>query len=146
MTGKQKSNMQGKLKDTIKSTMAMAKQDNWKVYCVKATNHDLVAPKGKHVRVIMNGLSWGGSISNRDSPVGGVFHHLRKRMVAKEWMVVVKAQTIFHHIFRDGPQKLVSDIAQNHRSLFKMDFFSPTAPDAYAYVPFIKSYGAYIEQ
>lgn len=138
--------MQGKFKDTLKSTMAAAKQDNWKIVCVKATNHDLAAPKGKHVRVIMEGLRWGGSISNRESPAGGIFYHLRKRMMQNEWIVVVKAQTIFHHIFRDGNEKFVEYIAANNRSIFKMDFFADGSPEGFAHTGFIKSYGAYIEQ
>lgn len=141
-----KGNRQGKIKDTIKNTMAAAKQDNWKVVCVKATSHDLAAPKGKHVRVIMQGLQWGGSITNRESPAGGIFYHLRKRMMQNEWVVAVKAQTIFHHIFREGNEKFVQYIASNARSVFRMEFFGDATSDGFAHAGFIKSYGKYIEQ
>lgn len=146
VNARQKGNRQGRLKDTIKNTMAAAKQDNWKVVCVKATNHDIAAPKGKHVRVIMQGLQWGGSITNRESPAGGIFYHLRKRMMANEWVVTVKAQTIFHHIFRDGNEKFVTYIAANARSVFRMEFFADATSDGFAHASFIKTYGAYIEQ
>ncbi|CDF34211.1 Phosphatidylinositol-binding clathrin assembly protein [Chondrus crispus] len=146
MSSRQKGNMQGKLKDTLKSTMAAAKQDNWKIVCVKATSHHLVPPKGKHVRVIMEGLRFGGSISNRESPVGGIFYHLRKRLMLSNWVVVIKALTIFHHIFRDGNEKFVEYVAVTYRSMFKMDFFADGSSEGFAHSGFIRTYGAYIEQ
>jgi outer membrane biosynthesis protein TonB len=144
--GKGAGNVKGKLNDTIKNTMAAAKQDNWKVVCVKATNHDLAAPKGKHVRVIMQGLQWGGSLTNRESPAGGIYYHLRKRMMLNQSVVALKALTIFHHIFRDGNEKFVDYIAANQRSIFRMDFFGDPSPEAMMYTPLIRTYGAYIEQ
>lgn len=146
LSSRAKGNRQGKIKDTIKNTMAAAKQDNWKVVCVKATNHDIAAPKGKHVRVIMQGLEWGGSITNRESPAGGIFYHLRKRMMQNEWVVAVKAQTIFHHIFREGNVKFVEYISTNARSVFRMEFFGDATSDGFAHAGFIKTYGSYIEQ
>lgn len=145
-SGKPKANMQDKLKDTLKSTMAAAKKDNWNIVCVKATNHDVAPPKGKHIRDIMNGLRHGGSISNRESPAGGIFYHLRKRMMLNQWLVAFKAQMIFHHIFRDGNEKFVDYVAANSRSMFKMDFFADATSDGFTHSVFIRSYGAYIEQ
>lgn len=148
MPSKSKSagNVKAKLNDTIKNTMAAAKQDNWKVVIVKATNHDLAAPKGKHVRVIMQGLQWGGSLTNRESPAGGIYYHLRKRMMLNQSVVCLKSLTIFHHIFRDGNEKFVDYVAANQRSIFRMDFFGDPSPEAMMYAPFIRTYGAYIEQ
>ena len=88
------------------NTMASVKSDKWKVVCVKTTNHEMDPPKGKHVRLLMEAINI-GSLSNRASPAGSVFHHLRKRLLINEWIVSLKAEIIFHHMFRDGSEKFV---------------------------------------
>ena len=53
--------------------MVSVKSDNWTVVCVKTTNHEMAAPQGKHVRLLMEAIDK-GSLSNRASPTGSVFH------------------------------------------------------------------------
>ncbi|KAK1869024.1 hypothetical protein I4F81_011506 [Pyropia yezoensis] len=130
----------------MKNAMAAAKSDNWKVVVVKATNHDPAPPKGKHVRVIMQGLQWGGSITNRESPVGAIFYHLRKRLVQHEWIVVAKSLTIYHHILREGNEKFVLYVANHARGIFQLSSFSDPTPEGFAAAPFIRTYSAYLTQ
>uniref|UniRef100_A0A7S1XGM9 ENTH domain-containing protein n=1 Tax=Compsopogon caeruleus TaxID=31354 RepID=A0A7S1XGM9_9RHOD len=135
-----------KVTDFMKHTKAAAKADNWKVVVVKATNHDVGPPKAKHVRSIMQGLQWGGTIANRESPAGGIFYHLRKRLLEKDWIVVLKALTIYHHIFREGNEKFTAYVAANARGLFSVTGFGDSSSEGYAYSGFIRSYSQYLEQ
>ena len=125
--------------------MASVKSDNWKVVCVKSTNHEMAAPKGKYVRLLMEVINI-GSLSNRASPAGSVFHHLRERMLINEWIVSLKAQTIFHHMFRDGTEEFVLKVAANARPMFKMEYYNDSTSEGMSHANFIRSYGTYIEQ
>lgn len=145
-----KDNLRGKLKDPIKIYMGKYIQGSqWKVVCVKATNHELSPPKGKHVMHILRGLRIGGDISRRNNPIGAVFYHLRKRMTSNDWIVVLKAQTIFHHLFRDGNPRFADRVANNIKSLFLIEFPWDDSNESYHIMHFslfIRSDGAYIEQ
>lgn len=140
------SNMQGKWKDAVTTAKAAANNDEWKTVVVKATRHNPGPPKKKHVARIMAGLGFGGSISNRESPVGGIFYHMRKRLMQNDWIVVLKALTIFHHVFREGNEKFTAYVAASARDIFVMDSFSDPTGQGRAHMGFIKSYGAYLEQ
>ena len=121
------------------------KYDYWKVVCVKATNYEIVAPKGKHVRCLMEAIDM-GSLSNCASPAGSVLHHIRKCMLINEWIVSLKAQIIFHHMFRDGSEEFVLKVAANARPMFKMEYYNDSTKEGMSHANFIRSYGTYIEQ
>ena len=138
--------MLGKLQDWVEWVVATAKGDSWKIVCMKATSHDLTSSKAKHVRLIVNGLGFVGSISIKESPAGGIFYHLRKRMMMNKWVVTVKSLTIFHFIFREGNVNFVEFVANHFRSMFRMESFDDRTHRGRAHTRFIKSYGVYMVQ
>lgn len=121
-------------------------KDYWKSVCIKATSNQLAPPKRKHVASIVQALRWWGNISSPETTVGCIFHHLKQRMYTLDYRILLKAQTIFHHIFREGDEALVAHIAERRRQMFGTELFADKARNDVFQDTLVKPYGLYLEQ
>jgi len=144
--GEGKSAGSAKMKDGWRKMMASSRKDHWKMIVIKATSRELAAPDFKHVQVLMEGLTHGrGDIMDRNSATGAICHHLRKRLLERDWIVATKTLTIFHHILREcTDEQLVRALSSQYRSVFDMSGFQNELPDGFAYVSFVRSYGTHL--
>eukprot|EP00184_Porphyridium_aerugineum_P003117 CAMPEP_0184694566 /NCGR_PEP_ID=MMETSP0313-20130426/2465_1 /TAXON_ID=2792 /ORGANISM="Porphyridium aerugineum, Strain SAG 1380-2" /LENGTH=696 /DNA_ID=CAMNT_0027152863 /DNA_START=446 /DNA_END=2536 /DNA_ORIENTATION=- len=135
-----------KFKDKMRTMSANAKKDMWKTTIIKATRRDNNPPKQKHVSMIMEGLRTGsGNITDRGTSAGSICHHLRKRLLERDWIVAVKALSVFHFILREAVDvNLVKQLASTYRNIFDMSGFQNELPDGVQYVGFVHSYGKYL--
>jgi len=135
-------------RDKMRGFLATAKQDNWKVVVMKATNRDVCSPKAKHVRTIMDGVDFGGSeVMNRETGSGAVLYHLQKRTKEKDWLVATKALSVFHFVLREATNvQFLSTLTRQERATFQLDDFQDEYPEGFAFVKWVKSYGQYLFQ
>uniref|UniRef100_A0A7S0ZKV8 ENTH domain-containing protein n=1 Tax=Timspurckia oligopyrenoides TaxID=708627 RepID=A0A7S0ZKV8_9RHOD len=136
-----------KLKDGWRNMVANnIKKDLWKTVIIKATARDLNPPKQKHIESIMTGLNNGsGDVTDRNSATGSICHHLRKRLLERDWIVAAKALTVFHYILRECIDvNLIKQLSTSFRKVFDTSGFQNELPEGYAFVPFVRTYGAYL--
>lgn len=67
-------------------------------------------------------------------------------MLSRDCIVVVKALTVFHYIFREGIVMLAKVVVPSARPNFKLDNYSDVTRQGTMHALFIKSYAAYLEQ
>lgn len=147
--------------DLWEKTKAVMLDDPCKALCVRATCHDNAAPRRKYVMQIVDQLQIRSSTGVPANNGGIISCHLMRRMMKKDWIVVVKAQMVFHYCFRSGNGGFVEYIAKTLRHNFSsyparlkgVKEKDSTASDGgngsfigkRQYIPFVKSYGNYLE-
>ncbi|KNC51328.1 uncharacterized protein AMSG_07342 [Thecamonas trahens ATCC 50062] len=106
---------------------------------VKATSHLEVAPKAKHVRRLI--------LTTYDSPQEAVFamRHLLERLQSKDWVVVLKAITVFHRLFREGDDLAIDKVAP-HPEVFSVlgSFIDRSDVRAMGQSTFVQNYANYL--
>ena len=78
---------------------------------VKATNHDEVAPKEKHVRTIKTAVSMGKTTY--------VLGNLTKRLYTdgrQDWLTSLKVLIIFHRLMREQDKRFTDDFVRFEQS------------------------------
>ncbi|KAK4524834.1 hypothetical protein GAYE_SCF06G2736 [Galdieria yellowstonensis] len=139
------SSFHGYLSDAYQQAMASAKRDHWKILVIKATSHERVPPKEKHIFQLVQGSHWGGSIENREAPCGSIYRQLGKRLLSEEWVVVLKSLVVFHRIFREGSDSFAREVSRSSSAIFNLQGFRDSSHGGWNHVPFIRSYGRYLE-
>lgn len=82
--------------------------DDVRTSIVKATNRDIVAPKGKHVAVMLS-LSFGSQADVKD-----IMTLLDTRIRnERNWIVAMKALICVHYLLREGDEQKVQSVLQN---------------------------------
>eukprot|EP00871_Galdieria_phlegrea_P001407 jgi/Galph1/2267/GphlegSOOS_G944.1 len=139
------SSFHGYISDAYQQAIASAKRDHWKILVIKATSHELTAPKEKHVFQLIQGSHWGGSIENREAPCGSLYRQLGKRLLSEDWVVVLKALIVFHRIFREGSDAFTKEVSRSASGIFNLQGFRDSSNEGWCHVPYIRNYGRYIE-
>ncbi|EME32045.1 Putative clathrin assembly protein [Galdieria sulphuraria] len=139
------SSFHGYISDAYQQAVASAKRDHWKILVIKATSHERIPPKEKHVFQLVQGSHWGGSIENREAPCGSIYRQLGKRLLSEEWIVVLKSLVVFHRIFREGSDSFASEVSRSSSAIFNLQGFRDSSHGGWNHVPFIRCYGRYLE-
>lgn len=120
--------------------------DFWKTVCIKATNSRLAPPEGRHVTSILRALSISGDSLSHDTTVKAIFHHLKERMYSLHYCNIIKSQTIFHHILREGEDAVNALLESESRQIFATELFANDIRNSIFQGTFIESYGRYLER
>ncbi|GJQ11985.1 hypothetical protein GpartN1_g3776.t1 [Galdieria partita] len=139
------SSFHGYISDAYQQAVASAKRDHWKILVIKATSHERIPPKEKHIFQLVQGSHWGGSIENREAPCGSIYRQLGKRLLSEEWIVVLKSLVVFHRIFREGSDSFASEVSRSSSAIFNLQGFRDSSHGGWNHVPFIRCYGRYLE-
>lgn len=127
----------GKVLD--QASIILSRQDLEKA-CIKATRHDNMIPKEKHVRRLIV------CTHERSDLTDKIYVHLVERLEIPDWIVVLKTLEVFHRLFRDGNPRFLADLKWKG-SVFNMSRFNdPTNGEAHAQSVFIRKYAQYLEE
>eukprot|EP00899_Mesostigma_viride_P017511 jgi/Mesvir1/25761/Mv01938-RA.1 len=139
----------GSLSDNVKVLSANFGGDFKEVdiAVVKATNHDEVPPKEKHVRTLLSVV--GGARPRSD--VMYVIQGIHKRMKGStSWLVVLKSLIVFHRCMREVDPSFAEQLARyasKHSNLLNMaNFKDDSSPDAWDYSAWVRTYSLYLEE
>lgn len=128
------------------SVMTNLSKNHWKFVCTKATNNLLAPLAGKQVESILGALNSSSNCIRHQSPVEAIFHCLKERMYTLDYCHIIKSQTIFHHIFREGEDAVIKYIGARSRRIFATDLFANETRYSIFRDTFIESYGRYLEK
>eukprot|EP00898_Chlorokybus_atmophyticus_P001030 jgi/Chlat1/1928/Chrsp153S02239 len=113
---------------------------------VKATNHDEVPPKEKHVRTIFAAL---GAHRPR-ADVSYTITTLQKRLRSSpDWIVVLKCLMVFHRALREVDpsfREMLLHQSQNAHFLNLANFKDESHPDAWDHSAWVRTYSLYLEE
>ncbi|XP_027174080.1 putative clathrin assembly protein At5g35200 [Coffea eugenioides] len=139
----------GALKDSTKVGMAIVNSENKEldVAIVKATNHDEVLPKQKHVRTIFNSLS----ASSPREDVSYCIHALARRLAKTHtWTVALKTLVVIHRGLREVDatfqQELIEYGYRKNHLLNLSHFKDDSSPSAWENSSWVRCYALYLEE
>ncbi|KAJ6238117.1 phosphatidylinositol-binding clathrin assembly protein lap [Anaeramoeba flamelloides] len=132
------------LKNWVKNkTSLVTANSEIEIRIVKATNHDFVIPKKKHVEYLKKQTHVIGAIN------GQMVRLLSQRLRKKSYVLVFKSLLLLHSLLNDGHKNFISTFASNQA---KSDFFGLShfkdlsTPKAFEYNEFIQLYSSYLEE
>ncbi|KAJ6253759.1 clathrin assembly protein [Anaeramoeba flamelloides] len=110
---------------------------------VKATNHDFVIPKKKHVDYLKKQTHVYGAINGQMARI------IAQRLQKKSYMLVFKSLLLLHNLMNQGHKNFITTFAskQSNSSFFGLSHFKDlSTPKAFEYNEFIRQYSAYLEE
>ncbi|KAJ3443701.1 phosphatidylinositol-binding clathrin assembly protein lap [Anaeramoeba flamelloides] len=132
------------LKNWVKNkTSLVTANSEIEIRIVKATNHDFVIPKKKHVEYLKKQTHVIGAIN------GQMVRLLSQRLRKKSYVLVFKSLLLLHSLMNDGHKNFISTFASKQA---KSDFFGLShfkdlsTPKAFEYNEFIQLYSSYLEE
>ncbi|KAK2646454.1 hypothetical protein Ddye_021649, partial [Dipteronia dyeriana] len=137
------------LKDSTKVGLVNLNSDNkWlDIAIVKATNHDEVLPKEKHIKTILDAVS----VSKPRADVAYCIQGLAKRLAkTRNWKVALKTLIVIHRALREvGPtfcQELIN-YSQGRALMLNLSHFrDDSSPVAWDYSAWVRTYALYLEE
>ncbi|KAL9643552.1 hypothetical protein ABK040_010165 [Willaertia magna] len=125
-------------------TLAIASFDELKTSLVKATNHDPVPPKEKHVKKLLIASHPHPEI-NLDEFMKAVCRVFRK---SNDWLPALKGLEVLHRIIQEGSTEFCESIIRNDpEKRFKMDKFKDrNTSEAMDQSPLVRQYCRYLEE
>jgi len=122
------------------------------VALTKATNHDRVTPKEKHVTTLKQAVEFG--IHRQGNVLEYTLRQLCKRMerVGLDWLVVLKLLTVFHRLFRETNPNFQRALVEYmtrmgaHSILDKHTFRDASTPESQVQSSFIRVYSEYLSE
>ena len=110
-------------KQLVNLGMATTMEGPVGVAMVKATNLDVVAPKEKHVRFLIQFTN--ENLNNEETT--SVFKALQTRVEERDCVIVIKALVTLHRLLREGPLSF-TDVALARAGLFIVNTDSNCSP------------------
>lgn len=107
---------------------------------IKATKHNLKAPKEKHVRRLIV------ATHEQSSKNGELIGFIAKRLEVPDWIVVMKTLEVVHRLMRDGNPSFINDLKYKATLFNLRQFTDISTPEAHYQSIFIRKYGQYIEE
>ncbi|KAL6521268.1 hypothetical protein OROGR_017837 [Orobanche gracilis] len=138
----------GALKDTTKVGLANLNSEfkDLDIAVVKATNHDEIPPKERHVRKIFSAVS----INRPRADVAYCIHALSRRLTkTRNWIVAVKTLIVIHRTLREGDPTFREELLQySHRGkLFQIsNFKDDSTPLAWDCSAWVRTYALFLEE
>ncbi|KAH7569278.1 hypothetical protein ACOSP7_012624 [Xanthoceras sorbifolium] len=139
----------GVLKDSTKVGLVNLNSDKkWlDIAIVKATNHEEVLPKEKHIKTILDAVS----SSKPRADVAYCIQGLAKRLAkTRNWTVALKTLIVIHRSLREvGPtfcQELINYSQGKALTLNLSHFSDDSSPVAWDYSAWVRTYALYLEE
>ncbi|GAV82328.1 ANTH domain-containing protein, partial [Cephalotus follicularis] len=139
----------GAIKDSTKVGLANLNSENKEldVAIVKATNHDEVLPKEKHVRTIFGAVSG----SRPPADVAYCLNGLAKRLAkTHNWTVALKTLIVIHRALRETDSAFHEELSNYTRGRGHMlnlsHFRDDSCPQAWDYSAWVRTYALYLEE
>lgn len=85
--------------------------DRYKKIVMKATSSKAEPTQSSHMHDVMVSIKKGGSLSGRHTPAGAIIHHIRQRLLSQDMIVVLKAYTLLHFVFRNANHTVFQRLA-----------------------------------
>lgn len=104
----------------------------------KATSHEVIGPKRKHVDYILSALET-DNVSIPDTA-----DMLFERCNNSSWIVVFKALVTFHHIMSNGNERFVQYIASRSATWMLQSFLDKNGVQGYDMSHIIRKYASYL--
>eukprot|EP00026_Physarum_polycephalum_P005539 Phypoly_transcript_05574.p1 GENE.Phypoly_transcript_05574~~Phypoly_transcript_05574.p1 ORF type:complete len:532 (+),score=100.90 Phypoly_transcript_05574:69-1664(+) len=127
----------GKVLD--QASIMLSRQDLEKA-CIKATRHDNMIPKEKHVRRLVV------CTHERSDLTEKIYQHLAERLEVPDWIVVLKTLEVYHRLFRDGNPRFLAELKWKGTIFPLSKFNDPTSAEAHTQSVFIRKYALYLEE
>lgn len=111
----------------------------------KATNHDKVPPKEKHVRKIIMATNGPSNELNFGELVDAMSRIVTQ---SKDWLVSLKGLQLFHRLVQEGSEEFVETVLRHHVSkVLNMSAWKDRSTAiAMEQSPFVRQYGRYVEE
>ncbi|KAJ6228708.1 phosphatidylinositol-binding clathrin assembly protein lap [Anaeramoeba flamelloides] len=125
-----------------KSSLVSANSE-LEIRIVKATNHNFVIPKKKHVEYLKKQTHVIGAIN------GQMARLIAQRFKKKSYVLVFKSLLLLHNLTNEGHKNFISTFAsqQSNSGFFGLSHFKDlSTPKAFEYNEFIRQYSAYLEE
>lgn len=127
----------GKVLD--QASIMLSRQDLEKA-CIKATRHDNMVPKEKHVRRLLV------CTHERSDLTDKIYQHLAERLEIPDWIVVLKTLEVYHRLFREGNPRFVAELKWKG-TIFPLNKFNDaTSAESHTQSVFIRKYAQYLEE
>lgn len=126
-----------------KVRVGMALFDEVATSLAKATNHDKVPPKEKHVKKII--IATHGSA--QDLNFGLLVDTMGKIITdSKDWLVSIKGLQLFHRVIQDGSEEFIETVIRHNVSkLLNMSSWKDrSTAEAMEQSPFVRQYARYV--
>lgn len=116
------------------------------VAVVKATNHDDVVPKEKHVRTILSSVGAGKPRAEVAYCIAALFKRLNS---ATSWLVAQKCLMVLHRLMREGGELAVSEMLVQQTTDNHLDFHNfkdETNQKAWDLSGWVRTYASYLDE
>ncbi|KAL0237246.1 hypothetical protein PCE1_000643 [Barthelona sp. PCE] len=121
--------------------MSAGVRDRLRKSVYKATNHDMVTPKEKHVQLMLETTR--GNLDNFTSQ--NVYEGISQRLTEDEALCVLKALICVHRLLREGDSSFARIFSNNLQILVTLSKFSDTSDEvAFVMSPIIRSFSEYL--
>eukprot|EP00210_Caulerpa_lentillifera_P003929 g3750.t1 len=118
---------------------------------IKATNHDIVSPKEKHVRTLRETIA----TSPNKKRVMYIIHALYERLMTPNasWLVILKTLMVFHKLIKSDGEAVFKHEMVRYKEKRKLvsllsleNFTDRTQKENWDYSAFIRVYSLYLEE
>eukprot|EP00854_Cymbomonas_tetramitiformis_P001448 gene1448-2070_t len=116
------------------------------VAVVKATNHDDVVPKEKHVRTILASVGTGKPRAEVAYCIAALFKRLNS---ATSWLIAQKSLMVLHRLMREGGELAVSEMLVQQTTDNHLDFHNfkdETNQKAWDLSGWVRTYASYLDE
>lgn len=133
-------NVVSRLQD--QGAIAMATGSQTEKSIIKATRHNLKAPKEKHVRRLLM------ICSEKTHKINNLVSLLTRRLETPDWIVVLKTLVVFHRLLREAPNRLLIQTLKYKSDIFGRlrKFVDMSSQEAHHQSIFIRKYSQYLEE
>eukprot|EP01156_Anaeramoeba_ignava_P021423 Anaeramoba_ignava/c18990_g1_i3.p1 GENE.c18990_g1_i3~~c18990_g1_i3.p1 ORF type:complete len:374 (+),score=135.30 c18990_g1_i3:6-1127(+) len=110
---------------------------------IKGTNRDKVAPKEKHVLLILR------EVKKMDAEYDFMLKILTGRLTKKNYIIVFKSLIFLHRLMIEGDRRFMREFSlkQQNAGFFGLSRFKDlSSPDSFDYCEFIRNYSSYLEE
>lgn len=85
--------------------------DRYKRIVLRATSPKAEPTQSSQMHDVMASIKKGGSLSHKHTPAGATIHHIRQRLLSHDMVVVLKAYTLLHYVFRNANHAVFQRLA-----------------------------------
>ncbi|KAJ9162915.1 hypothetical protein P3X46_022651 [Hevea brasiliensis] len=139
----------GALKDSTKVGLAKVNSENKEldVALVKATNHDEILAKEKHIMTIFSALSASSPRADVTYCINGLTKRLAK---THNWTVALKTLIVIHRALREVDHTFREELinfSKGKRLMLNLSHFrDDSSPHAWDYSAWVRAYALYLEE
>eukprot|EP01025_Chloroclados_australasicus_P065933 TRINITY_DN900_c1_g1_i1.p1 TRINITY_DN900_c1_g1~~TRINITY_DN900_c1_g1_i1.p1 ORF type:complete len:845 (+),score=66.94 TRINITY_DN900_c1_g1_i1:314-2536(+) len=111
---------------------------------IKATNHDEVPPKDKHVRALKQAVQ----VREEQERTRFILREFQERLKSQEWLIVLKTQIVIHRLIRETDSTFLTELMNfdTGNSILRVDNFTDkNQKENYDYSAFVRAFGCFLD-